>query len=102
MTQLERLNVLIPDEKNEDLLQELLLLNRAESAIKRKRRTPPELPMESQFADLQIEIAVFLYNKLGSEGEISHSENGVSRTYENAHIPGSMLNAIVPLGKVVL
>lgn len=100
MTQLERLKILIPDEKNEDLLQEIL--NRAESAIKRKRRTPPELPMESQFADLQIEIAVFLYNKLGSEGETSHSENGVSRTYENAHIPGSMLNAIVPLGKVVL
>lgn len=100
MTQLERLKVLIPDEKNEDLLQEIL--NQAESAIKRKRRTPPELLMESQFADLQIEIAVFLYNKLGSEGETSHSENGVSRTYENAHIPSSMLNTIVPLGKVVL
>ncbi len=100
MTQLERLKTLIPDEKNEDLFQEIL--NRAESAIKLKRRTPPELPMESQFADLQIEIAVFLYNKLGSEGETSHSENGVSRTYENAHIPSSMLNTIVPLGKVVL
>lgn len=100
MTQLERLKILIPGEKNESMLQELL--SQAESAIKRKRRTPPELPMESQFADLQIEIAVFLYNKLGSEGETSHSENGVSRTYENAHIPGSMLNTIVPLGKVVL
>ena len=99
MTQLERFKILIPDEKNEDLLQELL--NRAESAIKRKRRTPPEFPMESQFADLQIEIAVFLYNKLGSEGETSHSENGVSRTYENAHIPDSMLNTIIPLGVIV-
>lgn len=99
MTQLERLKILIPDEKNEDLLQELL--NRAESAIKRKRRTPQELPMESRFADLQIEIAVFLYNKLGTEGETSHSENGVSRTYENAHIPDSMLNTIVPLGRVI-
>lgn len=99
MTQLERFKILIPDEKSEDLLQEML--NRAESVIKRKRRTPPELPMESQFADLQIEIAVFLYNKLGSEGETSHSENGVSRTYENAHIPESMLNSIVPLGVIV-
>ena len=99
MTQLERLKILIPDEKNESMLQELL--NQAESAIKRKRRTPSELPMESQFADLQIEIAVFLYNKLGSEGETSHSENSVSRTYENAHIPYSMLNTIVPLCKVV-
>ncbi len=81
------------------MLQELL--NRAESAIKHKRRTPQEISMESQFADLQIEIAVFLYNKLGAEGETSHSENGVSRMYENAHIPDSMLNTIVPLGKVI-
>ena len=57
--------------------------------------------MESQFADLQIEIATFLYNRLGAEGEISHSENGVSRNYENAHIPDSMLNTIIPLGVIV-
>ncbi len=100
MSQLDRLKILIPNEKDENLLQELL--NRAEDAIKYKRRTPPELPMESQFATLQIEIATFLYNKLGAEGETSHSENGVSRNYENAHIPESMLNTIVPLGKVVL
>lgn len=99
MRQLKRLKISIPDEENEGLLQELL--NRAEDAIKQKRRTPPELPMESQFATLQIEIAVFLYNKLGAEGEKSHSENGVSRSYENAHIPESMLNSIVPLGVVL-
>lgn len=99
MSQLERLKILIPDEENEQLLKELL--NQAEDAIKQKRRTPPELPMESRFETLQIEIATFLYNKLGAEGEASHSENGVSRSYENAHIPGSMLNTIVPLGKVI-
>ena len=99
MSQLDRLKILIPDEENESLLQELL--NQAENAIKHKRRTPQDLPMESQFADLQIEIAAFLYNKLGAEGEKSHSENGVSRTYENAHIPDSMLNTIISLGRIM-
>ena len=100
MSQLERLKILIPNEKDNKLLEELL--NQAEDAIKQKRRTPKEMPLESQFTTLQIEIAVFLYNKLGAEGEISHSENGVNRGYENAYIPDSMLNQIVPLGKVIL
>lgn len=99
MTQLERLKIWIPEEKNEDLLSELLL--RAEDAIKRKRRTPENSDMEKQYAILQLEIAQFLYNKMGAEGEKSHSENGVNRTYENAHIPDSMLDLVVPLGKVL-
>lgn len=99
MTQLERLKVWIPDEQNDDLLSELLL--RAEDAIKQKRRTPVDSPMEKQYETLQLEIAQFLYNKMGAEGEKSHNENGVSRTYENAHIPDSMLDSVVPLGKVI-
>lgn len=99
MAQLERLKIFIPDEDNDGLLQELL--NQAGDAIKQRRRTPTELPMESQYSSLQIEIAVFLYNKLGAEGENNHSENGVNRSYENAHIPDSMLNMVVPLGVVI-
>lgn len=99
MTQLERLKVWIPDEQNEDLLSELLL--RAEDSIKQKRRTPVDSPMEKQYEILQLEIAQFLYNKMGTEGETAHNENGVSRTYENAHIPDSMLDFVVPLGKVI-
>ena len=99
MTQLERLKLWLPDEQNEDLLSELLL--RAENAIKQKRRTFVDSPIEKQYETLQLEIAQFLYNKMGAEGEVSHNENGVNRTYENAHIPDSMLDCIVPLGKVI-
>ena len=45
---------------------------------------------------LQCEIAVYLLNKRGAEGETSHSENGISRSYENADIPESMLSVITP------
>ena len=99
MTQIARLKIWLPDESNEDLLNELLL--RSEDAIKRKRRTPPELPMEKQYETLQLEIAQFLYNKMSAEGEKAHNENGVNRTYENAHIPNSMLDTVIPLGRVV-
>lgn len=45
---------------------------------------------------LQCEIAVYLLNKRGAEGEISHSENGISRSYEKADVPESMLSVITP------
>lgn len=49
----------------------------------------------------QIQIAAFLLNKRGAEGEVSHSENGISRSYENADIPESMLSEITPFVEVL-
>ena len=45
---------------------------------------------------LQCEIAAYLLNKRGAEGETAHSENGISRTYENADVPESMLKDVIP------
>ncbi len=50
----------------------------------------------SKYEMTQIEIAVFLYNKRGAEGETYHSENGINRTYETASVPDSMLAHITP------
>lgn len=44
----------------------------------------------------QCEIAVYLINKRGAEGETSHNENGINRTYESADIPASMLKDVRP------
>jgi hypothetical protein len=73
------------------------MLDRAESRIKERRRSPPDVPLESQYNNLQIQIAIFLYNKQGAEGEKSHDENGVKRTYENADIPDSLLKEVIPM-----
>ena len=35
----------------------------------------------TQFENLQLELAVCLYNKRGGEGQETHSENGVSRKW---------------------
>lgn len=49
-----------------------------------------------RYGILQCEIATYLLNKRGAEGEVSHSENGISRTYEKADVPESLLSDIIP------
>ena len=56
--------------------------------------TVTEVPR--RYGYLQCEIATYLLNKRGAEGETSHSENGISRSYENADVPDSMLSEVVP------
>ncbi len=53
-----------------------------------------EVPVK--YEHIQIEIAAYLLNKRGAEGQTAHSENGISRSYENADVPASMLKAITP------
>ena len=63
------------------------------------RNDVTEVPV--QYGYLQVEIAAYMLNKRGAEGQTSHSENGVSRTYEDADIPSSMLKAITPYCGVI-
>ncbi len=50
---------------------------------------------------LQCEIAAYLLNKRGAEGEISHSENGISRTYADADVPESLIGNVVTHCEVI-
>ena len=45
---------------------------------------------------LQCEIAAYLLNKRGAEGETSHTENGITRMYSNADVPESLIGVVVP------
>ncbi len=47
-----------------------------------------------KYESLQLEIAAYLLNKRGAEGQTQHSENGIIRQYENADIPSSMLKSL--------
>lgn len=60
-----------------------------------------ETEVPTKYHRKQCEIAVYLINKRGAEGETYHSENGINRTYESASVPASMLKGIVPIGKVL-
>lgn len=84
------------DNSEDDLLLMLLTL----SGQKILERVYPyndsikEVP--SRYATKQVEIAVYLYNKRGAEGQISHNENGISRTYESADVPESLMKGLTP------
>ena len=48
-------------------------------------------PYENDIKDVP-----YLLNKRGAEGQTQHSENGITRQYENADIPSSMLKSLTP------
>lgn len=54
-----------------------------------------------EYTMVQVEIAAYLLNKRGAEGQTAHSENGVSRSYEDGDVPASMLRQIIPFAGVV-
>ena len=56
--------------------------------------TVTEVPR--RYGYLQCDIAAYLLNKRGAEGETAHSENGISRSYESADVPASMLSEVIP------
>lgn len=62
-------------------------------------RESEEVP--DRYATLQVEIASYKIQKRGAEGEIMHTENGLTRSYESSEIPPAMLRRIIPLAKVV-
>ena len=57
--------------------------------------TVTEVPR--RYGYLQCDIANYLLNKRGAEGEISHTENGISRSFASADVPEAMLREIVPV-----
>lgn len=62
---------------------------------------PTQTVVPERYQNVQIEVAAYLLNKRGAEGETRHNENGIDRTYEAASVPDSMLKAVVPFGKAL-
>lgn len=94
MTQLDMLRAMV-DETDEAVLTAYLHLAGEKITVRcypfsTGKAVPPK------YYALQAEIAAYLINKRGGEGELSHSEAGVSRTYESASVPESMLKDVVP------
>ena len=101
MTQLERLKIRITENVLDEELEDIL--ESAKAVILSRRfpfgGQPPDI--EDRYKDLQIRIAVEMYNKRGAEGETAHSENGVSRSYSSASVSEELLREITPKGGVV-
>ena len=99
MTQAEKLTLLkamVGESDTEEVL--LAYLNIAGQKIINRAfpygTETPEVPTRYDF--LQCEIASYLLNKRGAEGQTGHSENGISRNYESADVPESLIGAVTP------
>ena len=55
-----------------------------------------ETYVEPRYLDLQFRIALDLYNRIGSENQLAHEENGINRVYESSWISKQLLNEITP------
>lgn len=61
-----------------------------------KETTIEETFVETRYLDWQYRCALDLYNKIGAEGQLSHSENGISRGYESSWISDQLLREVTP------
>ena len=101
MAQLERLKIRITEKVSDAVLEDIL--ESAKAVILSRRFPFGEQPteIEDKYKDLQIRIAVEMFNKRGAEGETAHSENGVSRSYASANVSEDLLKEITPKVGVV-
>lgn len=77
-------------------------INDAINAVNRARRFTPtkDKLYPEQYSDLICRMAIYSIAKMGAEGQTSHSENGISRSYGNAsQYPDELLNEVTPLVK---
>ena len=95
MTQLERLKALIGNPAESDAVLEFYLENDKDIICDIRF----SIDVEQKYLTQQIKIALELYNKRGAEGQASHGENGIMRTYEKADVSPSLLAQITPIAK---
>ena len=78
MTTIEKIKLLVPEEKDENILN--MLLDRAGKTICNfcNIKSVPE-----ELENVQTDIAVKLYNRMGQEGSTSYSEGGKSQSFDD-------------------
>lgn len=55
---------------------------------------------EARYDRLQCEVATEMVLRRGAEGEVTHTENGISRQWNTGYVAGALLARVVPRAKV--
>ena len=74
----------------------------AMQAVNERRRFEATnlIPFEKKYSSLIVKLALASITKYGAEGETAHSENGITRSYDNcSEYPESLLSRVVPLAR---
>ena len=103
MTEADKLKMVkaMTGEQNEEVLSTYLAIagNKVLKRLYPFGTTDTAVP--DRYALNQVEIACFLLNKRGAEGQTAHNENGIYRTYEDGDVPPSLLREIVPCASLI-
>ena len=99
MTNEEKLVMLksMTGETDDDVLSTYLTLAKSVVLSKAYPYGTGEEEIPVMYESTQVEIAAYMLNKRGAEGETAHSENGVSRSYEDGDLPPTLLRRITPM-----
>ena len=103
MTDTEKLTMLkaMTGEKDESVLSTYLSIA-GNKVLKRAYPFDSTVTVvPDRYAYNHVEIAAYLVNKRGAEGETAHSENGISRSYEDGDVPPTLLREIVPCASLI-
>lgn len=92
MAQLDTLRELLGSDQPSDTVLQFYLDNASEIICELRHSDV----VETKYLNTQIKIALELVAKQGAEGQISHTENGISRTYESADVSPSLLSQVTP------
>lgn len=103
MTDAEKLKMVkaMTGETDEETLSAYLSIAGNKVCRKAYPFDPAVTIVPDRYAHIQVEIAVYLLNKRGAEGQTAHSENGISRSYEDGDVPPTLLRDIVPFAAVM-
>lgn len=62
---------------------------------------PSVMEVPEQYAATQIELAVYLLSRRETMGQLSHSENGYSDSFESGYVPEELLRDVIPMATVL-
>ena len=91
------------DDTDNDILEAFLVLagDRILNRMYPFEDNYDNLSVPDRYATIQLNIACYMLNKRGAEGEIQHIENGVHRNYGSSDIPEGLLKDVAPYCQVI-
>jgi hypothetical protein len=86
-------------EEDDDVISAYLFV--AEQSIRSRLFGSSVKELPAGYEGLLIQATVYLLNRRDADGELSHSENGVSISYEDAYLPDSLFRGYTAKAEVV-
>lgn len=97
---IELFKKMLSEKEQDDILDETIeaYLDIAKGIIMEIQHPFSDYPndVDVRYHILQVRIAMQIYSKAGAEGEISHTEGSITRSYSSADVSADLIDKIAP------